>query len=264
MNIIIDFLKNTSWRMDQWKPYEKEHLILLVIGISTAVYFAIKLRNISEKENRVLLAILSVYFVLTEIYKELFLSYIIEDGYCWSDFPFQLCSIGMYLCVVAVFFKKKEITEVIYCFLGTYNFMGGIAAFLEPESMFYSYVTMTIHSILWHYLLIFIGLYSIISGRVKYNLRVFSKTIFLYLILCIVAYILNAIFMNMSQNEMNLFFIGPGKSDVIILEDISNKYGSTIETIVFTIASTIGAAIIYIITFLLRVSTVQLYCKKLK
>lgn len=250
--MIFELLKATAWKMRKWHPYGPEHILILTIGMSFAFFLAFKLKNITDRSMKLFFRILSVYFLVTEIYKELFLSIIIENGYCWSDFPFQLCSIGMYICMVLSFSKNEHLNEILYTFLGTYNFLGGLAAFFEPTSMFYGYITMTIHSVVWHFLLIFSGLLMIFSEKMKYRKSLFIKSTVLYICLSIIAFILNAVFMDISSDKMNLFFIGPGISPIIVFREISVRFGMIFESVFYTFIVITGAFIIYIISYYMK------------
>ena len=95
-----------------------------------------------------------------------FYTYIIGDGqYQWWIFPFQLCSVPMYLCLIIPFIKEGKIKKSFYLFLSTYNLLGGFVAMFEPSGLSHSYWTLTLHAYIWHLLLVFIGFLIIFNKK---------------------------------------------------------------------------------------------------
>ena len=79
--------------------------------------------------------ILHRHFLLTsEILKQLLLTFVMNNGHynLWY-FPFQLCSLPMYLLVLYPFFHTEPARNTILGFLSTYNLLGGIAAFFRYQ-----------------------------------------------------------------------------------------------------------------------------------
>lgn len=232
---MIDFLEFTSWKMEVTNLYSFEHIAIIVfallISFSTAYFF----RNLNNKKSKMIFGIISLFLLISEIYKELFLSLIVYKRYCWEDFPFQLCSIGMYLYFFIFISKNKKINEIIYTFIATYNLLGGITALIIPIDIFNQYITLTIHSILWHMILCFVGFYTIFSQKCSSDRFTFCKASVLYIIFTVIAYILNFFFMKISKNNMTLFFIGPGKSYIPFFSLISENFGQFAETLIYTI-----------------------------
>lgn len=232
---MIDFLEFTSWKMKETSVYSFEHIAIIVfallISFSTAYFF----RNLNNKKSRIMFGIISLFLIVSEIYKELFLSFIVYKRYCWEDFPFQLCSIGMYLYFFIFISGNKKINEIIYTFIATYNLLGGITALIIPIDIFNQYITLTVHSILWHTILCFIGFYTIFSQKCSSDGLTFCKSSVLYIIFTAIAYILNFSLMKVSKNNMTLFFIGPGKSYIPFFSLISENFGQLTETLLYTI-----------------------------
>ncbi len=107
--------------------------------------------------RRILLGV-GLFLMFCEGYKLLFYYYVIGHGsFQWWVFPFQLCSIPMYLCVAANLTHSEAVRRTIYTFLCTYNLLGGFLALLEPSGLCHGYWTLTIHAFVWHTLLVFSG-----------------------------------------------------------------------------------------------------------
>ena len=77
--------------------------------------------------------------LLSEIWKQYCLTYIINDQtYNWWYFPFQLCSIPMYVCLILPWCNSPRIRGVLLAFLMDFGLLGGIFTFLDTTGMYYS------------------------------------------------------------------------------------------------------------------------------
>ena len=104
--MISRLLTLTAWSMTPpavWSPF---HLAFMLIGILLAAFAAWKLRTRSEAFRLHLLFACGVFLAFSEVYKQLFLYYIENNQhYDWWYFPFQLCSLPMYLCLLLPLFR---------------------------------------------------------------------------------------------------------------------------------------------------------------
>lgn len=69
-----------------------------------------RLRNTGEKQNRAVLGVVGGFLLATEVYKIVF--HLTVDPYDWGFFgcfPFQLCSVPMYLCVICALCKNERV-----------------------------------------------------------------------------------------------------------------------------------------------------------
>lgn len=153
------------------QPYGYFHIIWLIIA-AIGVIIAL---NISKKHNKkrddiVVFSICS-FLLLTEIYKQIFLYKGSGDRYNWGSFPFQLCSIPMYLGTIGPFIRNEKVKNTIYKYLAYTGTIGGLAIMLIPNVCLSKLAFLSMHSMLWHSVLVFLGFYLIRS-------RDLGKTIF--------------------------------------------------------------------------------------
>ena len=121
------FMTWTAWSMEKPPAYGLFHLSFAFIGFALSLFFAWKLRNLSDKANRILLLCCGGFLVITEIYKQLFYYYYIGNhSYQWWIFPFQMCSIPMYLCIIAPMLKPGKVQKAMYDFMMIYNLLACI------------------------------------------------------------------------------------------------------------------------------------------
>ena len=118
-------LHMTAWPMTPPAPYSAFHILLTIFGTGLAVLLArilskkgpreyaslshnrTQTKTAPESYLRRVLFFCGVILALMELYKQAFLYFIEFDGrYDWWYFPFQLCSIPMYLCLAVPFLRS--------------------------------------------------------------------------------------------------------------------------------------------------------------
>ena len=242
---------STAWEMVRPKAYGPFHLLFMLIGFAVCALAAWRFRNASERTNRVVLLSVGVFLLLSEIYKQLFYYFFMNDNtYAWWIFPFQLCSIPMYLCIIAPLLKPGKVQKAMYSFMMIYNLLGGAIAFAEPSGLLHSYWTLTIHALIWHMLLVFVGLYLCFSNRGGHTIKDYRLATVTFLILCAVAFSINLIFWNVSDGSINMFFVGPNNSPLIVFKQISEYFGWYVSTALYIPAVCLGAYLCFLPTYI--------------
>jgi len=239
-------MEQTAWAMTPPAAYGVFHLSFTFIGIAACCGLAWKCKNLGEKGNRRLLLGMGIFLILTEVYKQLFYYYYIgNQAYQWWIFPFQLCSIPMYLCVIAPWVKSRKIQQALYDFMLVYNLLGVLMAFIEPSGIIHEYLTLTLHAFIWHMTLIFIGFYLGISGRAGRENHNYINATKIFLILCVMAFCINLIFRRISDGSINMFFVGPSNSPLVIFSSISEHFGWWLSTLLYIPVVSLGAFLIF-------------------
>lgn len=247
--LIRGLLSMTTWEMEVPTAYGPLHLPFFLIGTLLSIFLAWKLRNASDKVNRGLLLTLGIVLVLGEVYKQLLYELVLEpdDGYNWKNFSFQMCSIPMYLCLILPFMKPGKVARGMYCFLMTYNLLGGFISLVAPTGLFHGYWTLTLHAMIWHMLLVFLGLYVAFSGRGCRDRKDFKWATVTYLVLCVLAFIFNCAFWDLSGGQLNLFYVGPKNSTLPVFSIIANALGWYVNTALFIPVTVLGSFVIYLL-----------------
>ncbi len=241
------FMDWTAWEMTPPKAYGPFHLIWAVVGILLCVFAAWKLRKLGNRGNKILLISVGVFLAICEVYKQLFYFYHIGKGhYQWWIFPFQMCSVPMYLCILAPLLKKGKIQSGMYHFMMIYNLMGGVAAMAEPSGIIHGYWTLTLHAFIWHTALIFIGLYLGFSGRTTAKKQDFLLATGTLVALCVIAFCINLIFWDVSGGSINMFFVGPKNSSLIVFSDIAERFGWYVSTLLYVPTVCLGGLIVFL------------------
>ena len=173
--IIKALFQMSSWPMRTPVPYSGFHLVFGGAGILAAIFLAWKL---SRSTHPQVLPACGLILAVSEIYKQGFLYHIVNGGqYDWWYFPFQLCSIPMYLCLLLPFMKPRmscRCVKAVHTFLQDFALLGGVMALAEPSGLMHPYLVLTLHGFIWHFILIFIGLYCAFAGLGGQSLSEFA------------------------------------------------------------------------------------------
>jgi len=245
-NWLEKFITSTAWEMTRPKPYGAFHLIFVFVGLALCVLFAWRLRNADEKTNRRLLVTIGITLMVSEVYRQLFQCIQVGKGeFQWWAFPFQLCDMPMYLCVIAPLLKKGKVQQGMYNFMVAYNLLGGFMALVEPSGLTHEYITLTFHAFIWHILLVFIGLYLALSNRAGARMKDYWSATATFLVLCCVAFGINVALRDVSNGTTNMFFVGPSDSSLVVFKDISKRFGWYVSTMLYIPSVCLGAFLVF-------------------
>ena len=193
-----EILEYTAWRMDVPRMFGAFHISAVLAAVIFAVAGAVCAKRLSVSGRIRLLAASGLILAVTEIYKQLFIYHVVNGGtYDWWYFPFQLCSMPMYLCLLlpALCRGGSDVStpaaRPVMTFLASYTFISSAAALIMPEDYLRSYVTLTLHGFIWHGMLLFISLTVVLSGSAGLSRKAFGRATVLFLVMCAAAVCIN-------------------------------------------------------------------------
>jgi uncharacterized membrane protein YwaF len=136
--------------------------LVLMVGFTVAICKIWGTKHDAKVERRVI-SVFAVLLVLCEVFKQLFW-YAFYGYYRWEIFPFQFCSVPIYVSVFASIVPSEKVRELCYRFLAFFGIIGGIAVMAVPTAVLYTYfVSISIHSMVWHAILVAMGAFLIVS-----------------------------------------------------------------------------------------------------
>lgn len=145
---------------------------------------------------------------LTEIWKQWCLTYRFGGGaYNWWYFPFQLCSIPMYICLLLFLIPAGKIRRILLAFLMDYGLLAGTFTFFDTSGLHHACALLTLHSYAWHILLILLGIYAGYRNMREVSLQDLAGATAVYLFCCLIATLCNLAFY--SYGDINMFYISP-------------------------------------------------------
>ena len=242
--IIKALFQMSSWPMRTPVPYSGFHLVFGGAGILAAIFLAWKLPRGTHPQ---VLPACGLILAVSEIYKQGFLYYIVNGGqYDWWYFPFQLCSIPMYL-GLGIPFVPSKLKNSFYSFIQDFGLLGGIMALAEPSGLMHPYITLTVHGFLWHFILIFMGLICAF-----YNHGKRGRPLFLFLICTAIATVINVL--SHPYGNADMFYISPYyPNGQIVFHQISLVTGTILGNCLYLTSVLLGGFIIHMICLKLKI-----------
>ena len=191
-------LEYTAWRMEVPPMFGAFHIAAVLVAVIIAAAGALCAKRLSVSGRIRFLAVCGWVLVIMEVYKQLFLYCVVNGGtYDWWYFPFQLCSVPVYLCILLPFLcrgadgVRSSAAGPVFTFLAVYTFTGAAAALIIPEDYLRSYVTLTLHGFIWHGILLMISLTILLSRMADLSRRGFARATVLFLVMCAAAVCIN-------------------------------------------------------------------------
>lgn len=247
------FLESMAWPMERIPSYGAFHILYTLIGFALCALVAWRLRKVSDRTAGRILFVLGAILACSEVFKQLFYFFVVErNEYCWGEFPFQLCSIPMYMCLIAPWLKPGKLQRGMYSFMVLYNLLGGAIAFAEPSGLLLNHWFLTVHALVWHMLLVFIGLFLCFSRRGGNQTSDYVGATKAFLVLCGVAFAINCTVRYGLDEHINMFFIGPGNSPLAVFSQFSKWFGWYVNTPIYIFAVCLGAYLIFCVIYLVQ------------
>lgn len=211
--------------------------------------------------------ICGMLMLFSEIWKQACLTFFLNHGsYDWRYFPFQLCSVPMYVLLVLPYAKSPFLRRTFLTFLMTFGLLGGIAVFADTSGLHYPIPALTFHSYAWHVLLIWIGIlaafvyelegYASLSNVDRKEPSVppypqdFKRAALFYLACCAVAAGINH--MCGRFGIINMFYINPAyRMEQIIFYDLVPLLGNLTVIFLYIGMTILGAGLLFLLWKLL-------------
>lgn len=235
---IITFLQFT---MEKPTIYNWFHIMCLIIMVLIIIFLAYKKPNTKKT-----LFWFSIIMLAFEVYKQLSFSY--TDGtwhYPWYIFPFQFCSVPMYVAFIACLTKNKKLENNLYCFLATYGLIAGIAVMLYPITVFVEETLINVQTMVHHGFMVIMGSYILINKDISYNMKSIINAMKVFLVLVAIALTVNIITYYIGlDNGLELFYISPFHTSILpVFSIVYEKVPYIIFLLLYIISFSIGSAI---------------------
>lgn len=200
----------------------------------------------------IIMLIIGFLFLVLETIKQILL---IIHGYNIWYFPFQLCSMPIYLCLLDGALKKRHKHEpsqkIIQTFLMDYGLLGGIAALSYPAGFTNTGITyIAFHGYLWHVLMMIMAIVIYLKKEADLSLKGFKQATLLFLVLAIIAEALNILLHPLGDCDM--FYISPYHySTQPFFSSVELMTGRLFGIIFYLFMIVVGAAIIHYLFYII-------------
>lgn len=215
------------------KPYGMYHLIWLICTLFVIILLFFRRNKNNEKQLKIVIGTYSIIAFILEALKQ-FIWAVEYDSitnsfiwdYQWYAFPFQFCTMPMYVCLICLFLNKNKIRNALLSFVAFTTILGSIASAIIPDTLFVSDVLINIHAMWLHLGSLVVSIYLIMSKEVKLNIKSYFSGIMVFLITIILANILNVSIYNsgiLNGETFNMFYISPYFASTLPVFDIIYK-----------------------------------------
>ena len=209
---ILEFL-NSSMTTPQ--PYGWFHLLWFALSIAFGIVLCVTHKKGDERRVRLVVLIVAIVVTILEIYKQINFTFIAgENGitadYQWYAFPFQFCSMPMYVGLLTGIFRRGKVHDALMAFLATYAMFGGTSVMFYPTTVFVPAIGINIQTMICHGSMLSVAIYLWYSGYVKATHKTILKAMAVFGTAVICAVILNeSVFASgiLNGETFNMLFI---------------------------------------------------------
>jgi hypothetical protein len=244
------------------------HIILAIASVMTAVMaarFAARfvrvgagasdIANSIDADARrrrldILLLLIGMLLAMLETFKQIYLYFSSGNtAYDWWYFPFQLCSVPMYLCALIPFVGPR-LRSTFLTFMGGYTFVSAVAALVYPEDILSAAPVMIAHGFIWHAILLFISLLIFMTGTADASAAGLARAALLFAALSVVALMINIAVEPVMQTGSAahryaaMFYLNPYHlSPQPIISDIQKAAGIPAGLLIYSIVTAIAGSL---------------------
>lgn len=194
-----------------------------------------------------MVGVLGVLLLLSEIWKQWYGFFVIgNQNYNWWYFPFQLCSLPIYLAPCLLIFKDRRKKQIIVNFLHDFNMLGAIAVFLDTSGMIHESIYLTIHSFAFHIVLIIMGILIHSCDYMDTSWGGFFKTTCLFGVFSLIAILLNTFLYPKISGDINMFYVNCYYPNTqIVFRNINKILPTYLTNALYLAVIVLGAAILH-------------------
>lgn len=184
------------------------HILSIVVMFGIIVLFFFLFKKNKEKRLKTVLIVFAIVFIFFEILKQVLFTY--QAGYYqWYAFPFQFCSMPLYLLPLVLFVKNERFKTALYNFLSFYVVVAGIVVMIYPGDVFTTDILINIQPMIHHMSMVLVGVAIAFAGKNVFSWRSFFDSLFVFCSVLLVALIINIIGHHAGLDTFNMFFISP-------------------------------------------------------
>ena len=250
---MIKLIKLLQLEMTKPTMYGWFHLSWLIIAIILLIFLGLK-HKYSEKNLKIVLLVYGIISFVLEALKQLSWAATITGNsitwhYSWYSAPFQLCTMPIYICLIAAFLKKGKVRDSLLAFLAFFTILGSIATTFYPATVFVNDILINIHTMYLHIGSLVVSIYILMSKQIKLDFKSLINGYIVFIICVCIAQFLNIIVYNsgiLHDETFNMFFISPYfPSTLPVFELIYDKVAFPIFLLIYLVLLFLGGLIIW-------------------
>lgn len=230
MNWFEKFIYALQFEITKPKVFGLFHIIALLIVIVLSALVIVFRKRMSNKFINTSILVAGIFLIIIEGLKQVLNALDVTDGvaewsYSWRTFPFQFCSVPMYVMFIAGILKKGKVYNTLLCFLATFGLFGGLITVLYPSTVFSPSLFISVHTMIWHGVMVVVGIMIFATRSVEISFKTMLKASIVFLIIVVMAEIMNVLWHFFgTEKEFNMLYISPYyESDLPVLNTIQAK-----------------------------------------
>ena len=217
MNFWVKLQQICETEMPRPGNYGWFHLLFFALSIIAGILLCVTHKKGDNRRVRRAVFVTGVIVILLEVFKMFVYSFYIEDNkliwdFQWYAFPWQFCSMPMYVSVLTGIFKKGKVHQSLMAFLATYAVFAGLCVMFYPNDVFIGEIGINVQTMICHGSMLTIGIYLYGSGYVKTEHKTILRAIPVFAVAVGMAALLNEVVYKsgiLGDETFNMFFISP-------------------------------------------------------
>ncbi len=269
LSVITGLFRMTDRICDPPRAFGIFHLIFLSVCVLLSSFAGILGAKKGQSATDGVLFWAGLLLLFLEVYKQFYSYFILNDReYDFGFFPFQFCSLPLYLFLLLPFLPHCRIKELLTEFAALYGTMGGCLVMAYPA--FYDRVSLCVHTMVWHTVMISVGVFLLFAkGYGKSWRREVLGASLPFLISVGVATLLNVClyrFSSASPNPLNLYYLSPYyPTRFLVVREVRELFGWLPSVLCYILLFIfVGATLVFYITKMIRLIGNVIFLKKTK
>ena len=255
MNAVEKIVEFLSFEIERPKSFGVFHISCTVICIGILMFLCLRKEKDHDKTLKRILLVYGFSALVLEVLKQVTWSFDYSSmSYSWYAAPFQLCTMPIFVSLIAAFIKKGKVRDSLFSFLAFFTILGSIATMVYPESCFVKTLLVDIHTMVLHLGSFIVSVYLIVKGDAKTNYKRLLSGFIVFLICASLAMILNIIVHNFITSEtFNMFYISPYfTSSLPVFDKVYESVPYLVLLLFYLTMVFIGSIFIYLISFITK------------
>lgn len=246
--------------MERPASYGWFHIFFFALSVIGAIVLCATHKKAKPTRVRNLVFWTSFVVLILEIYKQINYTFSYGDtitaDFQWYAFPWQFCSMPMYVGLLTRIFKKGKIYDALLAFLATYATFAGLCVMIYPNDVFSRTVGINIQTMICHGSMITIGVYLLYSNHVKLEHRTMPKAMSVFAVAMALAMVFNEIAYKSgltAKETFNMFFISPHcEPSLPVYSSVQAVVPFPLCTIVYFLAFSLASYIILLVAMAIK------------
>ncbi len=222
--IFIEIIEFFDTEMEPPQPYGLFHLCWLAISILAGGLLCRLMPKGTQGQVRAVVLTVALVVIAFELYKQITLTFNVKDGelvskYLWWSFPWQFCSIPMYVGLLAGLTRGK-FHKSMCAFLGSFALFAGLLTMFYPATLFSEIAGINIQTMICHGSMITVGIYLYYTGYIKAEGKTFLRAVPVFLGAIAIAMVLNELAYYgglLEEGSFNMFYINPHSPPTLVV-----------------------------------------------